>query len=193
MALLGSVLKMSSQDTRKYAGLITSEPLGQLVRDFSVSLTARILPAERGQPRKKSKEMEKQSKQNADPLRMEIPVRVLVHGLMAEKDVVASFLSDHDLFLQHPFPGELDGSVRYFNPHYLLRPGAEMPDLGRLSLLCGSADRTPAEVLDDVAKARLMRVFDLSYDPGESIEAKPSPRLKTALQRYRHHPPLLWK
>ena len=194
VALLGNVLKLSSQDTGKYAGLITSEPLGRLVRDFSVSLTARILPAER-QPEKRSKEIEKKSKKSekwlkksADSLGVEVPVRVLVHGLMAEKDVVARFLSDHDLFFQHPFQGELDGSVPYFNPHYLLRPGAEMPDLGRLSLLCSSTDRTPAEVLGDVAKAQLMRVFDLAYDPGDSINAKPSRRLKTTLQRYWHHP-----
>ena len=194
VALLGNVLKLSFQDTGKYAGLITSEPLGRLVRDFSVSLTARILPAER-QPEKRSKEIEKKSKKSekwlkksADSLGVEVPVRVLVHGLMAEKDVVARFLSDHDLFFQHPFQGELDGSVPYFNPHYLLRPGAEMPDLGRLSLLCSSTDRTPAEVLGDVAKAQLMRVFDLAYDPGDSINAKPSRRLKTTLQRYWHHP-----
>ncbi|KAH6635023.1 SNF2 family N-terminal domain-containing protein [Chaetomium sp. MPI-SDFR-AT-0129] len=185
VALLGNALKLSFQGTGKYAGLITSEPLGQLVRDFSVSLTARIHPAER-QPGKKSKKVENKnrSKTNVDSLGVEVPVRVVVHGLMTEKDVVARFLSDHDLFFQHPFQGELDGSVPYFNPHYLLRPGAEMPDLGRLSLLCGSTNRTPAKVLDDVSKARLMRVFDLAYDPGESMTAKPSPRLKTTLKRH---------
>ncbi len=190
VALLGNVLKLSFQDTGKYAGLITSEPLGRLVSDFSVSLTARILPAERQLERrsknneKKAKGIESGSKKNTDSL--DAPVRVLVHGLMAEKDVVARFLSDHDLFFQHPFQDELDSSVPYFNPHYLLRPGAEMPDIGRLSLLSGSTDRTPVEALSDVAKAQLMRVFDVAYDPGESITAKPSLRLKTALQRYRH-------
>ena len=187
VALLGNVLKLSFQDTGKYAGLIISEPLGRLVSDFSVALTARILPAER-QSEKRSKEIEKRSKKNADSLKVEVPVRVLVHGLMAQKDAVARFLSDHALFFQHPFQDELHSSVPYFNPHYLLRPGAEMPDLGRLSLLCGFTDRTPAEVLSDVAKAQLMRVFDLAYDPGESITAKPSPRLRTTLQRYRHRP-----
>ena len=180
VALLGNVLKLSFQDTGKYAGLITSEPLGRLVSDFSVALTARILPTER--------QSEKRSKKNADSLKVEVPVRVLVHGLMAQKDAVARFLSDHDLFFQHPFQDELHSSVPYFNPHYLLRPGAEMPDLSRLSLLCGFTNRTPAEVLSDVAKAQLMRVFDLAYDPGESITAKPSPRLRTTLQRYRHRP-----
>ena len=187
VTLFGNVLKLSVQVTGKYACLITSEPLGRLVRDFSVSLTARILPAER-QPEKKSKRIEKRPNKKFDSLGVEVPVRVLVHGLMAQKDAVARFLSDHDLFFQHPFPDELDASVSYFNPHYLLRPGAEMPDLGRLSLLSGSTDRTPAEVLSDVAKAQLMRVFDLAYDPGESITAKPSPRLKTTLQRYWRHP-----
>ena len=187
VALLGNVLKLSFQDTGKYAGLITSEPLGRLVSDFSVSLTARILQAEH-QPEKRPKGIEKRSKKNVDSLQVEVPVRVLVHGLMVEKDAVARFLSDHDLFFQHPFQDELHSSVPYFNPHYLLRPGAEMPDLGRLSLLSGSTDRTPAELLSDVDKAQLMRVFNLAYDPGEFITAKPSPRLKTALQRYWNRP-----
>ena len=178
VSLLGNVLKLSYQDTRKYAGLITSEPFAEIMRNFSVLLTARMLPADR-QAKKVLTERFKRSE-------AEVPVRLLICGLMAEKDALGSLLSDHGLFFQHPFQGELDGSVPYINPHYLLRPGSRMPDLDRLSL-SGSTDAAPAEVLDDVAKARLMRVFYLAYDLEASIEARPSPRLKSTLKRYRHY------
>lgn len=176
VSLFGNVLKLSFQETDQYAGLVACEPLGKVMRDFSVLLTARVLSTERPGGKKAQKSVQSPA--------TKLPVRVILHGLMAEKDAVGSFLSDHDLFFQHPFPSELDSSVPYFNPHYLLRPGSQMPDIGRLSLR-GSTDEIPEEVLDDVSKARLMRVFNSAYDPEGSIEAKPSPRLKTTLERWR--------
>ncbi|KAM7210964.1 SNF2 family N-terminal domain containing protein [Rhypophila decipiens] len=56
-----------------------------------------------------------------------------------------------------------------------------MPDLASLSL-SASSDVSPADVLDDVSKARLMRVFDLASDHTAVVEVKPSPRLKTTLK-----------
>jgi len=179
ISLFGDVLKLSFRDTGKYGGLVASEPLAKVMRDFSVLLTASVLP-----PKNPAGKKPKDDLQHPEA---NVLVRVLVYGLISEKDAVGCFLSDHDLFFQHPLPSELDNSVPYLNPHYLLPPGSQMPDLERLSL-CDSKNSTPVEVLGDVAKARLMRVFDIAYDPELTIEAKPSQRLRSTLKRYSRHP-----
>jgi hypothetical protein len=174
VSLLGHALKLAFRDSGKYAGLVTCESLARVVREFSVSLTARVLPPKHHAGKK--------PKNSFQPEEEAVSVRILICGLRSEMDAVGDILSDDDLFFQHPFPSELERSVPYNNPHYLLPPGAEMPDLEQLSLSDPESTR-PVEVLGDVAKARLMRVFDLPYDPGVAIDTKPSARLKSTLKR----------
>ncbi|KAM7189881.1 SNF2 family N-terminal domain containing protein [Rhypophila sp. PSN 637] len=184
----GSILKLSFKNTGKYAGIINSEPLARLLQAFSVQITATMQrPAKpAAKPHAGSRKAETRSANSRS--NSERPVRLVVCGLTAEKDAVRDLMSENELFFQHPLPVEVTSLVsglRYFNPHLLVRPGSQMPDLASLSL-SASSDVSPADVLDDVSKARLMRVFDMGSDPTATVEVKPSPRLKTALKSYRH-------
>jgi len=178
----GDILKLSYKNTRKYAGIINSEPLAKLIRDFSIYIKAYIHPPSKVA----SKSGPKQSSSNLSNPNGEVSVRLLVYGLISEKHDAGNLMSDNDLFFQHPLATEVSGemsSIPYFNPHFLIRPGSQMPDLAQLSL-SGSSDTPPAEILDDVSKARLMAVFDLANGSKTWIDVKPSPRLKSSLKMY---------
>ncbi|KAK4215195.1 hypothetical protein QBC37DRAFT_282203 [Rhypophila decipiens] len=180
----GSILKLSFKNTGKYAGIINSEPLARLLLGFPVQITATMHRPIKPAAKPGSRKVETKSAMSKS--NSERPVRLVVCGLMAEKDAVRDLMSENELFFQHPLPVEVTSSIlglRYFNPHLLVRPGSQMPDLASLSLTA-SSDVSPADVLDDVSKARLMRVFDLASDPTAAVEVKPSPRLKPALKRH---------
>lgn len=110
-------------------------------------------------------------------------VRIVIYGLVAEKKEVGAVLSDAGLYFQHPLPTEYDGKLPYINPHYLLRPGSQMPSLEGLSI-SGPEGSKVVDLLDDVSKGRLMRIFDMAQGPESPLQITPSPRLKSTLKRY---------
>ncbi|RYP15859.1 hypothetical protein DL765_005473 [Monosporascus sp. GIB2] len=69
---------------------------------------------------------------------------------MEDKGDIANPLSDAGLFFQHPALDEYDPGVPYFNPHLLLRPGAEMPKIERLSISDSQRASTKGGLLDEV-------------------------------------------
>lgn len=90
------------------------------------------------------------------------------------------------MFLQHPFANEVLPGAEYDNPHYLLRPGAEMPKIEDLSL--GSDDEVSGQIEseNDTGGNLAMRVFEaVEADGGEIVvpDAQQSPRLRTTLLR----------
>jgi hypothetical protein len=108
--------------------------------------------------------------------------RIVVYGFMSEKNAVGKHLSNSDLFLQHPLQSEFEQSVQYFNPHFLLRPGAKMPNIEALHISGEEAASQGPTVLDEVSKGRIWRIFDLASGSEQVPEVKPSLRLKSTLR-----------
>ncbi|KAK4198874.1 SNF2 family N-terminal domain-containing protein [Triangularia verruculosa] len=176
VSLFGSALKLTLTTTGKYVGLVKCQGLVKALSKFSVTLKARMI--------KLGASDRKDKRGTAMPWSpTDTPLRITVCGLKIESEDLGNMLSDHSLFFQHPFPTEVDPSLLYYNPHYLLRPGTTMPDVAQLTL-SGPDEPQVIERLDDVSKARVMRIFDLTYDPSASIEVKPSPRLKATLKKH---------
>ncbi|KAK4182730.1 SNF2 family N-terminal domain-containing protein [Podospora australis] len=105
----GDMLKLTYQDTDSYAGVISNSVLSE------------------SEPKQKADKLNSSST-------IERQVRIVILGLSQDSSVVGDLLSDANLFLQHPSATELPTRVSYHNPHYLLRPGAQIPDLEDLPL-----------------------------------------------------------
>lgn len=175
----GDMLKLSFQDSNTYAGLINSPALSKLLTESCIQLSAVLVKplAMRDQNMKRTK-MYKQS------LTQECPVRIVVYGRKCERLAIGNILSDAEFCLQHPLSGEYDQQVEYINPHYLLRPGAEMPQSEGLSICSDSGNSKSSETLDDADKGRFLRIFDLANGAENSLRAEPSPRIRSTLEEY---------
>lgn len=104
---------------------------------------------------------------------------------MEEKDAVANMLSSAGLFFQHPSMEEYEPDVPYFNPHMLLRPGAEMPDIESLSISrAQDADTTVlgSSVLEEAGMAQIWRVFDTANEATNIGDVNTSGRLNSSLR-----------
>lgn len=175
----GDMLKISFQDSNKYAGLITSSALLTLFKDRCIQLNATLMaPLDKQNPVSKKKKVHQASSPR------ECPVRITVYGQASERLAVGNLLSDDGLYLQHPSLSEYDRNVQYINPHYLLRPGAQMPYLEHLSINSASGVEKPSESLDEVNKSRFIRIFDLANEVGGPLTVQPSNRLRSTLQEY---------
>lgn len=179
IAAYGDMLKLSFQDSDKYAGLVTSSALLTLLKDKCIQLNATLMA-----PHGNLDPGSKNSKVHKTASSRECPVRIIVYGLASERYAVGNLLSEDGLYLQHPSLSEYDKNVKYINPHYLLRPGAQMPDLEQLSINPDSGVEKPSESLDEVNKSRLIRIFDLANEVGGPLTVKPSRRLRSTLQEY---------
>lgn len=105
----------------------------------------------------------------------------MVYGKMDDKDVIADLLSDEGLFFQHSTAEEYDPEIPYFNSHFLLHPGAEMPKIEELSV-SDTSSAARKRVLDEVNHSRIWSVFDLANGPGASASVTVSKRLKSDLR-----------
>lgn len=179
IAAYGDILKLSFQDSNKYAGLITSSALSMLLKGRCIQLTATLMA-----PHDKQNQVSKETKSHKTCSPQECSVRIIVYGLARERVAVGILLSGAGLYLQHPSPCEYDRNVQYINPHYLLRPGSHMPELEQLSINSDSGAQKPSESLDEVNKSRFMRIFDLANEEGGSLTVQPSHRLRATLQEY---------
>ena len=110
--------------------------------------------------------------------------RIVVYGRMEDKDDIANILSDAGLFFQQPTLDEYDSEVPYFNPHLLLRPGAEMPKIEELSISDSQRAAAKGGLLDEVNQGRIWRIFDLASGVGTSALRTASPRLTSMLREY---------
>lgn len=171
----GELLKLSFQDTNKYAGIIKGQPPVRLLREFPVRLNAMLIaPARKTLPKNRS-------------LKIDFPqdciVRIAVYGRMMDQSTIGNILGDSALYLQCPSSAEYDPSVPYHNPHYLLRPGSQMPVLDTDSLeKCNSS--VEQNDLDEVDKGRFLKLFDEADDNGREARVEVSPRLHATLKQY---------
>ena len=179
IAAYGDMLKLSFQDSNKYAGLINSSALRVLLTDWSIQFNAVLIATHC-----KQDSVSKKTKVHKPTLSRDCPVRIIVYGLASERFAVGNLLSDDGLYLQHPSISEYDRNVEYLNPHYLLRPGAQMPNLEHLSINPDSGVEKPSESLDEVNKSRFIRIFDLAHEVGGPLTVQPSHRLRSTPQEY---------
>lgn len=183
----GKMVRVYVGDGSTCVAILISEALSSLRRDFSVTLSAIICG-------KKARSVAIQgSKPESITLKPRIcPVRIIVYGILNEKDVIADALSQAGLFLQHPGEADFDRKVKYFNPQYLLPPGEDMPQIENLNIsrCCGGDEDFGApgvrESLGELEKNEILRIFDSAcdFDTGLTDTANPSPRLRTKLKRY---------
>lgn len=175
VAAWGYSLKLSFFDTKKYAGIIKNAALVRLLQEFSVTLTATLLA-----PTTKQNTFTA-SKSSSIDIPEECPVRIVVYGLMTDCDAIGEILGDAGLCFQHPLAIEYEHQVAYHNPHYLLRPGSEMPKLEELSLAETSRE-AEKNLLDESDKGILMRLFDEAGNSGMEASMEPSARLRSTLK-----------
>ncbi|KIM95726.1 hypothetical protein OIDMADRAFT_171182 [Oidiodendron maius Zn] len=163
------------------AGFLVSQVLSRLVRECSVNLVGTV-----GTQNGRRSDSMSISDGNARSIRLRT-LRVIVHGLLSEKDIVADILDEGNLFLQRPDEFEYDRRVRYFNPMYLLRPGEDMPRIGGSSTIVGRGN-TVASIdeahLDEVDRSRVLKIFDQASGAGAKglSEVKQSTRIISTLK-----------
>jgi hypothetical protein len=175
----GDILKLYFQDSNKYAGLLLLPVLSQILEEFTVSLTATLTAPQSRQGQNTNKDKIRSLSPS-----QECSVRIIVNGLICEKNAVSDLLSGAGLYLQHPSPSEYDRRVEYFNPQYLLRPGSQMPKLEELMIASGVGSLAMPDSLDEADKSLLMRIFDSANAIGAVLRAEPSTRLRTTLKEY---------
>ncbi|RYP62494.1 hypothetical protein DL769_007273 [Monosporascus sp. CRB-8-3] len=179
----GKVLSLCFADSGCFAGIIASRGLKKLLDRHTVRVTA-ALCCKQPHDDKKTK-ISKKSGGSASKWRLEDAIaRVVVYGRMEDKDDIANLLSDAGLFFQHPTLDEYDPGVPYFNPHLLLRPGAEMPKIEGLSISGSQRAATKGGLLDEVNQGRIWRIFDLASGAGTSAVAAASSRLRSTLRKH---------
>lgn len=171
----GDVLKLKTLESGKYAGLISNPALSRLLDEVNVKLIATLaepLPLPNGTRGKKEKISRPQERS----------VRIVVYGSKTDRFIVGSMLSDTALYLQQPSAAECERDAEYFNPHYLVRPGSQMPKLDTLSISSDRRNETPAENLDEVNKNRFMQIFDIADGMDICSQIRPSGRLSSTLK-----------
>ncbi|KAH6876382.1 SNF2 family N-terminal domain-containing protein [Thelonectria olida] len=171
----GDFLKLYTSDTGKYAGIVTDPTLSRLLAKHSVKLSTFLIAPQSSKEKEKGK-----ASRLPDP---QCSLRVVVYGTMGERSEVGRLLSDAGLYLQHPSPEEVElEHVEYFNPHYLLRPGSQMPRLEDLTI--SGEDSTTASALNETTKIQLMSIFDTAGDLGIKPTTDPSPRIRSRLKQH---------
>lgn len=181
--LYGDLLKIYTRHMRKYAGIIIQPPFAALLRDSKIQVEASLIlpPAVQSKRTKNAPRTKEISAPISEP-----GIRIIVYGKSDAAEGIGKTLSDAGLYLQHPSPTECSLKLRYHNPHFLVRPGCEMPTLEDLSISALVSNDPQERQLDDLAKARVLRVFDDAHDGalGDQPAVEPSPRLRTVLKEY---------
>lgn len=179
ISFFNSLLMLEYEGRGGKAGILFSEALSRLVRQCSVSLVATI-----GAPNtKRNSDFPPNSVGHIQPR----PLRVVVYGLLSEKDTVTKILDEASLFFQRPEQFEYDNRVRYFNPMYLLRPGDAMPRVGVPSTVVGRgqvAVSVDEAQIGEIERCRMLRIFDEASgaDRDISSEVKQSSRIVSTLK-----------
>lgn len=177
----GSFIKLYTPDSSKYAGIVTEPALLKLLTQHSVEINASMIAPETHSSKGKDKG---QASMELSGLELTPTLRIVVYGAMRNRTNVGNLLSSAGLYFQHPSPRDvqhLDLDAEYFNPHYLVRPGCQMPRLEDLAI--AGDDATPTTCLDEAAKGQLMGIFDMAGDLAIKPTTTPSPRALGCLTR----------
>lgn len=170
------ILKLYFQDSNKYAGLLALPALCSLLDNFLVKFGATLIAS----PPKPSPTRVRDTKTRFTS--HECSVRIIIYGLKSEKFAVGELLSNASLYLQHPSATECGTDAEYCNPHYLVRPGCQLPALEELVISSDTRTKEASGTLDEVEKSRLLRLFDSTDDFGVASKLIASPRLRSTLK-----------
>lgn len=165
----GNSLKLVSTGPQEYAGILRSPALVQLLLAQRINLSIMMIPPEQVKGKKG-----KVSSTTAPSL------RIVVHADHRETSDVGKALSNEGLYLQPPFCEDIDVDSQYCNPHYLLRPGSQMPMADDIA--GGVEDVLSPGTIDEGTKSQVMSIFDSADDHGVQPTAEPSPRLRSQLK-----------
>ncbi|RMJ16006.1 hypothetical protein CDV36_004313 [Fusarium kuroshium] len=177
----GTLVKLYTLDSSKYAGIVPEPALLTLLAMPSVKINASMIAPEPHSSKGKGKRTDSSMEQPS----LELTLRIIVYGAMRDRTNIGNLLSSAGLYFQQPSPRDaqqLDLDAEYFNPHYLVRPGCQMPRLEDLAIT--SDDSTPTACLDEAAKGQLMGIFDLAGDLAIKPTTRPSPRLRSKLKQH---------
>ncbi|MCJ1307332.1 hypothetical protein MMC25_000978 [Agyrium rufum] len=171
----GDLIILYFQDSQKYAGLLNVPVLDKVLKTFTIDLNATLTSV------RASKKLSSGMTKPTDA--RECSVRIVMYGMRIDGPAVGIMLSDANVFLQHPAAFECATTVVYSNPHYLLRPGSQMPDLEALTITSEAKSSSQQAELNEVNKARLLRIFDCADLDLTNIPktVKPSLRLQSTL------------
>ena len=171
----GDFFKLYLQDSGEYAGILNLSVLCGMLKNFTLKIEATLQIT---QPKPNQRSNKKKLKSSKDHL-----VRIVLFGLDREKSDVGALLSDADMFLQHPATTECPTGINYSNPHFLLRPGAKMPQLDELSLHSDAIRSAQVDELDEISMARILQIFNYTETniTDFSLNLDPSPRLRSRL------------
>lgn len=179
----GDVLKLIFKDSGKYAGILGLPVLRKLLDEGQIKLTGTLMLSPPPKLPKKKAERYSSKKKAEQYSPRESTVRISVYGVKQDRLTMGNLLSDAGLYLQHPLVEECGTDLEYCNPHFLLRPGSQMPDLAQLSISPDTPTRTSSEVLTEVNRNRFIQLFDLANDDGIRLHFQPSCRLSSNLKQ----------
>lgn len=172
---LETKLKLSSQDTQKYAGIINNTTLARIFREFTIKADAKLVTSTNSRKETSKKEVK------SFRLPVDRPVRIVLYGLATDQYTIGNILGNAGFYFQHPLASEYDSSMPYCNPHYLLRPGSQLPTLEEDSITRCDRKVEP-DLLNASNKGRFMRLFDEASEIILKTSIKPSSRLKSTLK-----------
>ena len=168
----GDILKMNFQDTNKYAGVISTSGLTQMLNEHNLKFEATLTaPSQQSRGAKKDAALSK-----------ECVVRIVVYGQASERIAVGKAFSKAKLYFQQPCITEYDRKMVYSNPHYLVRPGSKMPELSTLVIDSDTRSTADASKLEEINKNWLTKLFDTANDDGIRVQVLQSPRLFSRLK-----------
>ncbi|KAL9074287.1 MAG: hypothetical protein Q9157_004452 [Trypethelium eluteriae] len=173
----GDMIKLNFRESNKYAGIIKLPVLGEILEEFNVKFAATLVSLVSQPGKSRSKKSMRNSQRSQD-----CSARIVVYALQREKSAVSNILSDAGLYLQQPTAAECDRNITYANPHYLIRPGSQMPNLEEYPTLSEDRSIPGPESLNEVDKGRLMRIFDFANADNLRPNIAPSPRLRSCLK-----------
>lgn len=174
---LETKLKLSSQDTQKYAGIINNTTLARIFREFTIKADAKLVTSTNSRKETSKKEVK------SFRLPVDRPVRIVLYGLATDQYTIGNILGNAGFYFQHPLASEYDSSMPYCNPHYLLRPGSQLPTLEEDSITRCDRKVEP-DLLNASNKGRFMRLFDEASEIILKTSIKPSSRLKSTLKEH---------
>jgi hypothetical protein len=107
------------------------------------------------------------------------PLLIVLYGSAEDSDAVGDYLSDSELFLQHP--PIYDTHVQYRNPQYYYIPGMEidMPSIDSGNTPAVSKRQQSYDIKDD-----LMRLFNATTEIEGAEQCSVSDRVSTPLLEY---------
>ena len=173
----GDVMKLSFQDSKKYAGILAMPALCKLQEECSIEYMASMMVSE---PEKGHRTTPK--KATTLDSANDCSVRILVYGVKEEKEAVSQLLSDAGMCLQHPSATEVCRRVDYWNPHYLTRPGSQMPKLETLSIYSDTKGISTPYYMDETQKSHFMQIFNSANGPSDHPSVRSSHRLTAGLK-----------